>query len=205
MRNLLLLVLATSLACVSAKEFKQTTNVYPPTPKQSVLVFTDAAEVRRPYETIGTIYAEGSSGWDKKEHDLVDKMRGNAAKLGANAIIVHEFNKNTTTAAKVSAALLGTNDLKLQCVAIRFIGPPPAAATATGGAAPAAASEAATTKPVTNEDVLKLVAGGLGDDVIITKIRRGPTAFTLDADSMLELRKAGVSEAVLRAMLESTK
>jgi hypothetical protein len=199
-------VLAGSLACVSAKEFRQTTNNYPPTQKDNILVFTDPAAVGRPYETIATIYSEGSSGWEKKEHDLVDKMRGKAAKLGANAIIVREFNKNTTTAAKVSAALLGTNDLKLQAVAIRWVGAPAAAAApANGGAAPATVSDVATTKPVTNEDVVKLVAGGLGDEVIITKIRRGPTAFTLDADSMLQLRRSGVSEVVLRAMLESTK
>jgi hypothetical protein len=204
-RGLLLLSGACALACVSAREFRQTTSTYPPTQKDNILVFTDPAAVGRPYETIATIYSEGSSGWDKKEHDLVDKMRGKAAKLGASAIIVREFNKSSTTAAKVSAALLGTNDLKLQCVAIRFIGTPPAATTATGGAAPAAASEVATTKPVTNDDVVKLVAGGLGDEVIITKIHRGPTAFALDADNMLQLRKAGVSEAVLRAMLESTK
>jgi hypothetical protein len=197
MRNLLLLVFACPLACVSAKEFRQSANVYPPTLKDSILVFTDAAEVSRPYETIGTIYAEGSSGWDKKEHDLVDKMRGKAAKLGANAIITHEFNKNVTTGARVSAALLGTNDLKLQAIAIRWVAAP--AASTTTGTTPTVS------KPVTNEDVLKLVAAGLGDDVIITKIRRGPTAFSVDTDSIVQLRKAGVSEAVLRAMLDSTK
>lgn len=174
--------------------------------KDNILVFTDPAAVGRPYETIATIYSEGSSGWDKKEHDLVDKLRGKAAKLGANAIIVNQINQKTTTAAKVSAALLGTNDLKLQCVAIRFIGPPPAAASANGATATAAASDAATTKPVTNDDVVKLVAGGLGDEVIITKIRRAvPPRSRWTRASMLQLRPAGLSEAVLRAMLESTK
>ena len=57
---------------MSAKEFKQSTNVYPPTQKESVLVFKEAGEVGRPYETLGTIFAEGSSGWNKHEHDLVD-------------------------------------------------------------------------------------------------------------------------------------
>jgi hypothetical protein len=60
-------------------------------------------------------------------------------------------------------------------------------------------------KPMTNEDVLKLVAAGIGEEVILTKIRSGSTAFALDTESILQLRKAGVSDAVLSAMLVGTK
>lgn len=216
MRRLLLFAVAGSLACVSAKEFKQSTNVYPPTSKESVLVFKDAGEVGRPYETIGTVYAEGSSGWSKNEGDLVDKIRGRAAKLGANAIILHQFSKDESGSGKWSAGLLGTNDQKLQASAIRW----PAAAGATASRGPDggrgvnkntsknAGNEDPITrvsKPMTNEDVLKLVSGGLGEDVILTKIRQGPTAFTMDTDSILQLRKAGVSDEVLRTMLESAR
>ena len=54
-----------------------------------------------------------------------------------------------------------------------------------------------------NEDVLKLAAGGLGDDLIIAKIRNSPTAFVLDTDAMLALKKAGISDQVLSAMISA--
>jgi len=218
MRPALLVALACSLGCVSAKAFKQTTQVYLPTQKDAVLVFTDAAEVGRPYEILGTIYSEGSSGWGKNEHDLVDKMRGKAALLGGDAIIVNEFDRKVTTAARVSAAVLGTNDQKLQAVAIKFVAAhassepllPVRNEDAAGGVRSGSIGHAGDEtsrepKPVTNEDVLKLVAGGVGDEVVLAAINRGPTSFALDTESILQLRKGGVSETVLKAMLESTK
>ena len=157
-------------------------------------MFKDAAEVGRSYETIGTVYAEGSSGWSKNEGDLVDKIRGRAAKLGANAIILHAFNKDESGSGKWSAALLGTNDQKLQADAIRWAPAPAATLPSSGG-------RGANEKPMTNEDVLKLVAGGVGEYIILAKIKAGPTAFVLDTDHILELKRAGVPEHVLAAML----
>ncbi len=88
---------------------------------------------------------------------------------------------------------------------------PPAAAAPSDAERPAdkaATKEDSTTqapKPMTNEDVLKLVGAGIGDEVILTRIRSGPTAFALDTDGIVQLRKAGVSDAVLSAMLVGTK
>jgi hypothetical protein len=59
--------------------------------------------------------------------------------------------------------------------------------------------------PMTNDDVLKLVAGGVGEEVILTKIHASNTAFALDADSILRLKNAAASDRLLAAMLEGSK
>ena len=58
---------------------------------------------------------------------------------------------------------------------------------------------------MTNEDVVKLVVAGIGDDVVIKKIRSTPAAFRLDVDSIVALKKSGLSDAVLAVMLEVMK
>ncbi len=55
---------------------------------------------------------------------------------------------------------------------------------------------------LTNKDVMDLVALGLGDDVVIEKIRTAPeTAFSTDIDSLRTLKEARISDAVIRAMI----
>ena len=58
--------------------------------------------------------------------------------------------------------------------------------------------------PLTNSDVVELVEGGVGDDVIITKIRISRVTFRLGVDELVELKSHGVSDAVLSVMLESS-
>jgi Domain of unknown function (DUF4823) len=71
--------------------------------------------------------------------------------------------------------------------------------------APPTGSVAPPSTAITNEDVLKLVATGIGDDVVIAKVRTTPVAFRLDVDSIVALKKSGVSDAVLAVMLEVMK
>jgi hypothetical protein len=60
-------------------------------------------------------------------------------------------------------------------------------------------------KAMTNADVVKMTHGDLGDDLIITAIKKAPrTAFDLSADGLLQLRAAGVSKDILRVMLDPT-
>lgn len=54
-----------------------------------------------------------------------------------------------------------------------------------------------------NEDVLKLVAAGIGEEVVIAKIERSRAAFRLGADDLIELKKNGVSDRVLVAMIKA--
>jgi len=70
----------------------------------------------------------------------------------------------------------------------------------TDGAGEAAAS----VNPMTNQDVERLASAGLGEDVILAKIHSGPTDFSLETDSILRLKEAGVSDRVLAAMIEAS-
>lgn len=56
---------------------------------------------------------------------------------------------------------------------------------------------------LTNQDVIKMVAAGLGDSLVIAKIRQAATVdFALEVDDLVKLRKAGVNETIVQAMLE---
>jgi hypothetical protein len=56
---------------------------------------------------------------------------------------------------------------------------------------------------LTNADVIKLKAAGFGDDLIIDKINNNPAAFRLELDDLVELHKAGISDAIIQAMLHA--
>ena len=59
-----------------------------------------------------------------------------------------------------------------------------------------------TEAPLTNAEIVKLCKAGLGDEVVIAKIDgAGKTAFALDTDSLIDLKKSGVSQPVISAML----
>lgn len=61
-------------------------------------------------------------------------------------------------------------------------------------------------QPLTNQDVVKMVSAGLGDDVVIAKVREAPqVSFHLEVDDLVALHKAGVSEKVVQAMLDRNK
>jgi hypothetical protein len=66
-----------------------------------------------------------------------------------------------------------------------------------------AVEDNAATNRMTNEDVMKLVGAGVSDDVIIARIKSSQTAFATDTDALVALKKAGVSDRVLTAMLET--
>lgn len=117
MRRLPLLLAVLLTGCVSVKMFRTGAGtVYQPTTPASVLVFFTADDVHRPFEIIGEILAEGSSGWGAKDSSLVEKSQRKAAEIGANAIIITK-EKGSGEAA---ALLLGANDRKQRVQAIRF-------------------------------------------------------------------------------------
>ncbi|MBS1840319.1 MAG: hypothetical protein JSS69_04790 [Acidobacteria bacterium] len=66
----------------------------------------------------------------------------------------------------------------------------------------AASAQEAQKAAMTNKDVLDLVALGLGDDVVIEKIRTSPqTSFDTDLESLKALKGGHVSDAVIRVMI----
>jgi hypothetical protein len=65
-----------------------------------------------------------------------------------------------------------------------------------------------TAPPIVNEEVLNndavlgMVAAGLGDDVVIGKIRYSRYLFALSSTDLADLKRLGVSDRVISAMLE---
>ena len=91
--------------------------------------------------------------------------------------------------------------------------PPPkkqAAKSSPSAARPAPKSVPAATAPhpnsepevLTNASVIKLLAAGLDDEIVIAKINSSPAAFSLDTDGLVALKAAKVPPAVVRADAE---
>jgi hypothetical protein len=59
------------------------------------------------------------------------------------------------------------------------------------------------TASLTNNDVLKLHAAGFSDELIIDKITTTPSGFNLELDDLVTLRKAGLSDIVIQAMMHA--
>ena len=55
--------------------------------------------------------------------------------------------------------------------------------------------------PMTNDDVIKMVKGGLGEATVIQAIDGADTKFDTSADGLLKLKQGGVSDAVIQRML----
>lgn len=60
-----------------------------------------------------------------------------------------------------------------------------------------------TGRRLTNQDVLTLLSRGFSDDLLIAKIKNSATDFNTDPDELIGLKKAGVPEGVIRAMIEA--
>lgn len=112
---------ALSLACVSSHTFKTGDGgSYAPTRPADVLVFFSAEDVKRPYTVVAEIMTEGSSAWFAKDASLVKKAQAEAAKLGAQGVIITKEKAASATA----GLLLGASDHKQRTQAIRFTASP---------------------------------------------------------------------------------
>src|SRR5258708_16404793 len=54
---------------------------------------------------------------------------------------------------------------------------------------------------LTNESVVEMVKAGLSERVIIAKIRNSPTKFDTQTDALIALKKNGVPEKVIEAIM----
>lgn len=79
-----------------------------------------------------------------------------------------------------------------------------ALALASGSLLIAEAQERAQDVPLTNEAIVKLVRAGFKDKTIIAIMRSRPSRFDLAPDRLIELKKNGVSENVILAMIAQT-
>src|ERR687893_404780 len=67
--------------------------------------------------------------------------------------------------------------------------------------APAARAQGGSEAPLTNAAVVKLVRAGFREKTVIAIIRARPVRFDLAPERLIELKKGGVSERVILAML----
>lgn len=66
----------------------------------------------------------------------------------------------------------------------------------------ARAQEESADAPLTNGSVIKLVRAGFKEKTVIAIIRTRPAQFELSPDSLIELKRNGVSESIMLVMLE---
>jgi hypothetical protein len=67
-----------------------------------------------------------------------------------------------------------------------------------------ALSTPAFAETLNNDSVISLISAGLGDDVVIAKIKSSSTNFELSTDTVINLKKQGVSGPVLAAMITAS-
>ena len=63
------------------------------------------------------------------------------------------------------------------------------------------ATTARAQQPLTNQDVIQLVKGGLPESVILNAIANQPTQFDISAQALIALKTAGVSDKIIQQML----
>lgn len=68
-----------------------------------------------------------------------------------------------------------------------------------------ALSQSSLESDVDNARIIEMAHKGLGDDVIIARIKASATKFALADDDLATLKKAGVSDSVVAAMIQSTQ
>jgi hypothetical protein len=56
-------------------------------------------------------------------------------------------------------------------------------------------------EPLTNETIVRLAKAGIGVDTIVGMVNQQPGKYTLSADDIIALKKAGVSDQVIGAMV----
>jgi hypothetical protein len=57
---------------------------------------------------------------------------------------------------------------------------------------------------LTNESVLKLVKAGMSDNIVVGMVKSQPAKFSLGPDDIVALKKDGVSDSVIGAMLDKS-
>jgi hypothetical protein len=72
-------------------------------------------------------------------------------------------------------------------------------------ATPIAYPQSSLETDVDNARIIDMTHKGLGDDVIIARIKASATKFDLSDDDLAKLKKEGVSDAVVASMIQSTQ
>lgn len=68
-----------------------------------------------------------------------------------------------------------------------------------------AAGQQRSRAPITNRDVIDMVKAGISERTILLEFHKKPTAFDTSPEGLIELKKSGVSEKIIDAMLMMPK
>jgi hypothetical protein len=79
----------------------------PPIAKDAVVIYSSAEKVPGKYDEVALLNSRGDAG-TTDERKMYESMRSEAAKLGANGVILQE-TKDPGTGSKVAHALIGTS------------------------------------------------------------------------------------------------
>jgi hypothetical protein len=66
----------------------------------------------------------------------------------------------------------------------------------------AAQQEASRPKSLTVKDIIAMRQAGISEELIVTRIRKEQHAYDLSLEEMLELKKNGISENLIKVMLD---
>jgi hypothetical protein len=58
---------------------------------------------------------------------------------------------------------------------------------------------------LTNDSIISMVKGGLSEAVVLARVRSGPASFDTSTNALLALKKAGVSDKIIEAMVSAPK
>jgi hypothetical protein len=156
-------------------------------PAAPLFLFMKGKDVTIPKGTEVTAYVHGEIRLDEARYR---PQSVNASAQGANAPSIPP----------APAAAPGSNTASAPPTpAPSQVASPP---TQTAAPRPAAAS---TPSGMSNSDVLGLKAAGFSDDLIVSKIKSSRCAFRLEPSEMIELKKAGLSDRVIGAMMEKAQ
>jgi hypothetical protein len=72
-----------------------------------------------------------------------------------------------------------------------------------GAQTPAGTQEAGVGLPAGVEEVVKLTKAGMGEDLILTKVKKAGVSYDLTTDQIIYLKNQGVSEKVIAALLQA--
>lgn len=137
LRKLLLLAIPALLflgGCVNVHATRIGNPVqYPPVPREQVTVYRTEDEVDRPYDRIAVLFVEGDADVTD-ERDMIDAARKKAGRLGANAVVLGEF-QDPRMSTRIAGAILNIPvQRRTQLLAIRFREGAPADSAARSGA-----------------------------------------------------------------------
>ena len=58
--------------------------------------------------------------------------------------------------------------------------------------------------PISLEEVVRLIRAGVGEELVIIRIKKSGKSFDLNTDEILELKRSGVTDSIIRTLMDPT-